>query len=162
MSIMSYAITFSLLFAVVVIYKVATMRMALMMRDGMAEAVRAIMLDNSASDELKAVAMTAFHASMVPATALRGVLPWNRRKHRPCAERLELTKHERSRFDGLIRRHFLPINIIAGLHWYILFFLVLAVIAVVAGVFARGRRAGVSLLRRLEDQILNPRECWHN
>jgi hypothetical protein len=162
MSMMSYATTLSLLFAAVVVYKVATMRMALMMRDGMAESVRDIMLDDSASDRLKAVAMTAFHASMVPATVLRGVLPWNIRKHRQCAEKLELSEHERSRFDDLIRHHFLPINIIAGLHWYILFFLVLAVIAVVAGLFARGRRAGVSLLRSLEDQILNPRECWHN
>ena len=158
---MEYAIALSAVFALLTIYKVTSMRMALMLREPMAKAVGAIVQDDAASPALKRLALASFHVSLVPGAVLRALLPWHR-PQLPCDDLLALSQEERERFAILIRKHFFKVNLIAGLHWYFLFIVALVLVTMVMGLFSKGARKGTATLSHLENRMMNPRECWHS
>lgn len=147
-------------FGVAVLYKVATLQLALAAREAMVDEVRAIMTDPNASDELKYQALAAFHAALVPNILVRSALPWRRRAPREEDQFCLPAKKELARLDRLVREHFLRVNMLAGLHWYALLFVALLPVALVVGLLRNRWTRGADRLARVEDLIIHPKRCW--
>lgn len=96
-------------------YKAKSYEAALQCREKMIPPLRALLEDNECSAEAKKMALGMFYASLSPGILVKAI--FLSLFHAP--EKSALTSKERKALAYLLERHFLPVNVLAGMHWYV-------------------------------------------
>lgn len=129
-------------------YKAKSYEAALVCRESMVDAVEGLLADDGVSEYGKQVAIGMLHSSLTPGflivSMVRGVF------HSSMASS-PLSSEEREKLRHLLTEHFIPVNVLVGMHWYVLASVVMWVFFVIASMFRWLRPC--KMTRRIEDEL---------
>jgi len=116
-------------------YRMSSYELAIERRERMLSDLNEILQDKTISDEAKSVALSMFTKSLVSGYVPRLLMEaiWMMLTNASQTTRTPMTQHERTVLRRLFIDHLIPINILAGIHWYVLGSVVVLVACFFAG-----------------------------